>query len=151
MSTKTMQLTVVTPERVVIKDTALAVGAMGIEGALTALPGHTPFLTSLKPGLLWYRDQNQQEHDLAVSGGFLEILPDKVSVLADAAEKVEEIDLDRAQKALDRAKQRLDEAHKAAVQGKISHDELDMLRAETSMGRAVNRVKLARQRSKKIQ
>ncbi|MDL2260293.1 F0F1 ATP synthase subunit epsilon [Deltaproteobacteria bacterium OttesenSCG-928-K17] len=141
MSDKKLQLRIVTPDKTVVDAPVDAVGALGTEGAFTALPGHLPFLTDLQPGLLWYRvDGNTR--DLAVSGGFIEIKQDSASVLADSAEYLEEIDVERAQRALKRAEERLAKAKedaKSSEEGALK----DISRASASLNRASTRLKLA--------
>jgi F-type H+-transporting ATPase subunit epsilon len=144
MSDKKMRLRIVTPDKVVFDGQVDAVGAMGSEGAFTALPGHVPFLTDLNPGLLWFRN-SEGVKDLAVSGGFAEILPNKTSVLADSAEYLEEIDVARAEKALKRAEERL---RMAKAEARLAEDGQapDISRATLSMTRAATRIKLATRR-----
>lgn len=144
MSDKKLQLRIVTPDKTVIDAPVDAVGAVGTEGAFTALPGHLPFLTDLQPGLLWYRVDGATR-DLAVSGGFIEIKPDSASVLADSAEYLEDIDVERAERALKRAEERLAKAKadaKSAEDGALK----DISRASASMTRASTRLKLAARR-----
>lgn len=95
-------LQVVTPERLVVREEVDYVQLPGIEGYLGVLPGHTPLLTSLKIGEIEYRLGTVVRY-LSVSWGFVEVLPDKVTVLADLAERPEEIDVERARRAQDRA------------------------------------------------
>jgi F-type H+-transporting ATPase subunit epsilon len=104
----TIRLEVVTPERTVLEDDADIVIARGAEGDLGILHGHEPLITPLATGELFYRADGE-EHHLAVSGGFLEVRPDKVVVLADVAERSEEIDRQRAEQARERAESRLAE------------------------------------------
>ena len=104
----TIRLEVVTPERVVLEDEADIVVARGAEGDLGILHGHEPLITPLATGELLYRADGQERH-LAISGGFLEVRPDKVVVLADVAERSEEIDRERAEEARQRAEQALAE------------------------------------------
>ncbi|MDR1045083.1 MAG: F0F1 ATP synthase subunit epsilon [Candidatus Adiutrix sp.] len=144
MSDKRIRLRIVTPDKVVIDAPVEAVGAMGSEGAFTALPGHLPFLTDLKPGLLWYRREGQTR-DLAVSGGFIEITPDQAHVLADSAEYLDDIDVERAQRALKRAEERLARARaeaRDAEEGRLT----DISRATASLNRAATRIKLVARR-----
>lgn len=144
MSDKKLQLRIVTPDKTVVDIPVEAVGAMGTEGAFTALPGHLPFLTDLKPGLLWYRAEGHTR-DLAVSGGFIEITPTSANVLADSAEYLEEIDVERAQRALKRAQERLARA-KADAKDAEGAGLMDISRATMSMDRAANRIRLATSR-----
>jgi F-type H+-transporting ATPase subunit epsilon len=101
-----LRLEIATPARLLASEEVDEVVAPGVEGYFGVLPGHAPFLTTLGAGELMYR-QNGREHRLAVSGGFAEVRNDKVIVLADAAERPEEIDRARAERALQRAEQRL--------------------------------------------
>src|SRR5947209_19460204 len=98
----TIRLEVVTPERVVLEDDADIVIARGAEGDLGVLHGHEPLITPLDVGELVYRVHGE-ERILAVAGGFLEVRPDRVVVLADVAERAEEIDQQRAEEARQRA------------------------------------------------
>lgn len=95
-------LQVVTPERLVVREEVDYVQLPGSEGYLGVLPGHTPLLTSLKIGEIEYRLGPSVRY-LSVSWGFVEILPDKVTVLAELAERAEEIDVERARRAQERA------------------------------------------------
>jgi F-type H+-transporting ATPase subunit epsilon len=95
MLPETITLEVVTPERAVVHESVVEVTLPGREGYLGILPGHTPLLTELATGALSYR-QGAQMRRVAVSGGFAEVLPDRVIVLADLAERAEEIDVARA-------------------------------------------------------
>lgn len=101
-----IHLQVVTPERSVVTDVVDEVTLPGVEGYLGVLPGHTPLLTSLKIGEIRYRTGNVQKY-LFVSWGFVEILPDRVTILADIAELPEDIDFTAAKKAQEAAEQRL--------------------------------------------
>jgi F-type H+-transporting ATPase subunit epsilon len=95
MLPETITLEVVTPERAIVHESVVEVTLTGREGYLGILPGHTPLLTELATGALSYR-QGAQMRRVAVSGGFAEVLPDRVIVLADLAERAEEIDVARA-------------------------------------------------------
>jgi len=128
-----LHLEVVTPERVVVSEDVLGVVAPGSMGEFGILPGHVPFLTSLVPGELRYNSGSRSER-LAVSSGFAEVSNNRVSVLVDAAEKAQEIDIERAKKALERASERL-----AMERGK---QDVDHLRAEISLKRAIARIKV---------
>ncbi len=105
-----IRLEVVTPEKSVVDEDVQMVIAPGILGEFGILPGHTTFLTTLKVGTIRYTDTNGKERYVFVSGGFAEALPDKVTVLAESAERRQEIDLERAKEALQRAEKRLAEA-----------------------------------------
>jgi len=104
---KKLLLQVVTPERSVVHEEVDEVLLPGSEGYLGILPGHTPLLTSLKIGEIKYRQKGGRQAFLAVSWGFVEVLPDKVTVLADLAERPEEIDVNSAQEAKERAERML--------------------------------------------
>lgn len=103
-----IQLEVVTPEGVAVREQVDEVEAPGILGYFGVLPGHTPFLSQLKIGNVRYRIGNQN-HFLAVTWGFAEVLPRKVTILVQTAERAEDIDLERAESARQRAEQRLKE------------------------------------------
>ncbi|OQY50639.1 MAG: ATP synthase F1 subunit epsilon [Desulfobacteraceae bacterium 4572_89] len=126
-------LEVVTPEKAIVSEEAEIVVAPGSEGEFGALKGHTTFLTSLKTGALRYKDSKGQERLLFINGGFAEVLPDKVTILAESAERRQHIDVARAQAAKERAERRLSE--KAA--------DNDLVRAEAALRRAIGRIKIA--------
>jgi F-type H+-transporting ATPase subunit epsilon len=127
-------LEVVTPDRVVVSEDVDGVVAPGSMGEFGVLSGHVPFLTSLVPGELRYNAGSRVER-LAVTSGFAEVSDNRVSVLVDAAEKAHEIDLERARKALERARERL-----AMERGK---QDVDFVRAEIALKRAIARIKVA--------
>jgi F-type H+-transporting ATPase subunit epsilon len=128
-----LHLEVVTPARVVLEKDVDIVVAPGSEGEFGVLPGHVSFLSGIVPGELRYAADSDKEA-LAVSTGFAEVFKNRVSILVDAAEKVGEIDADRARRAMERAKERL------------SHDrsdkEIDFARAEIALRRALARLKV---------
>ena len=101
-----LRLQVVSAERSLVNETVDEVILPGAEGYFGVLPGHAPLLATLKVGELWYRT-GQEKHFLAVAGGFVEVLPDHVTVLAQIAERAEEIDIARAEAAKRRAEERL--------------------------------------------
>ena len=101
-----LTLELVTPERSVAVETVDEVEIPGVDGYFGVLPGHTPLLVTLKVGELWYR-QGERKTYLSVAFGFAEILPDRVRVLADTAERAEEIDTGRAEAAATRARARI--------------------------------------------
>ncbi|THB73291.1 MAG: F0F1 ATP synthase subunit epsilon [Desulfobacteraceae bacterium] len=127
-------LEVVTPQKAIVSEEAQMVVAPGSEGEFGVLKEHTTFLTSLKVGTLRYKDKSGQERYLFVNGGFAEVLPDKVTILAESAERRKDIDLERAEQAKARAEKRL--ADKAS--------EVDMVRAEAALKRAIHRISLKR-------
>jgi len=101
-----LRLEIVTPDRSLVREDVDEVELPGSEGYFGVLPGHTPLLSMLKVGELWYRVGQEKRH-LAVAGGFVEVLPDRVTVLADIGERAEDIDLARAEAAKRRAEERL--------------------------------------------
>jgi len=125
-------LEVVTPQQAVVSEEAEIVVAPGSEGEFGVLKGHTTFLTSLKTGTLRYKDANGKERVVFISGGFAEVLPTKVTILAESAERRQSIDVARAQKAKERAEQRL-----AKKEG------IDVARAEAALRRAIHRLGIA--------
>jgi F-type H+-transporting ATPase subunit epsilon len=134
----TTRLDIVSAERVVFSDEVEVVVAPGVEGQLGILPHHAPLMTILLPGELLVR-KGGEEFFLAISGGFLEVRPDRVIVLADAAERVEEIDIARAEEAKRRAEERL--THPTT--------EVDMARAEAALRRALARLQVVARRRRK--
>jgi F-type H+-transporting ATPase subunit epsilon len=102
----TFQLEIVTPEKMVVRDVAEEMQIPGKNGYLGILPGHAPLITELAVGEISYRNGTQTHH-MAVAWGFAEVLPDKVTILAETAERPEEIDKVRAQQAKQRAEQQL--------------------------------------------
>jgi F-type H+-transporting ATPase subunit epsilon len=99
----TIELQVVTPERHILSEDVESVEMPGKDGYLGVLPGHAPLLTEMGVGILTYR-KGSESRSLTVMGGYGEVLPNRVIVLADASERTEQIDRSRAQAALDRAK-----------------------------------------------
>ena len=102
-----MMLEIITAERQVFSDEVDMVVAPGIDGQLGILPRHAPLMTMLKPGALTVRKAGEEDMYVAVSGGFMEVLGNRVSILADACERSDEIDEERAQQAVQRAQERL--------------------------------------------
>ncbi len=131
-----IKLEVVTPERSVVSKEAEIVMAPGTAGEFGVLIGHTPFLTSLKPGRLHYKDASGKERAVFVSGGFAEALPDRMTVLAESAEWSRDIDVNRAKAALERAQKRLEEKSK----------DTNIERARAALYRAIERIKIAESR-----
>jgi F-type H+-transporting ATPase subunit epsilon len=134
-----MPLTVeiVTVERILRTEEGVDVLiAPGSEGQLAILPRHAPLMTTIEPGVLTFR-KGSVEEDFAVSGGFMEVRNDRVTILADAAEWAEEIDIQRAEAARARAEERL----RAAREGRFS--ETDMARAQASLQRSLMRLRAA--------
>ncbi len=134
-----IRLEIVTPEKIVVNEDAQIVMAPGALGEFGVLIGHTPFLTALKAGALRYTDTQGGEHVVFVSGGFAEALPNKVTILAESAERRRDIDLERARAAVERARMRLAEQR--------SKDEMDFVRAQAALQRALLRMKIAEKSS----
>jgi F-type H+-transporting ATPase subunit epsilon len=132
MSEKLVQLDVVTPERTVVSTEVEIVAAPGYLGEFGVLYNHIPFLVQLQAGELRYRKGNQVDY-LAISGGYAEVLPTKVTVLATTAERAKDIDKERARAARERAEQRLRERQEG----------IDFARAEVALKRAIARLKVA--------
>ena len=130
-----IRLEVVTPEKQVVNDLAQIVIAPGSMGEFGVLAGHTPFMTSLNTGAIHYRDESGKDQFVFVSGGFAEALPDKVTVLAESAEKMEDIDIARAKEAVERAEKRLSEGR--------AKEKVDIARAKAALDRAVVRIRIA--------
>ena len=131
----TFRLEVVTAERIVFADDVNGIVAWGVEGRLGILPHHAPLMTMLQPGDLVIKRDDAEEY-LALSGGFLEVRPDKVVILADTCERAEEIDIARAEAAKCRAEQTLKE----------SSSKLDTAAAEAALHRSLARLKVAEKR-----
>jgi F-type H+-transporting ATPase subunit epsilon len=102
----TFQLEIVTPEKKVVQTAAEEVQIPGKNGYLGIMPGHAPLITELAVGEITFREDSTEQR-LAVAWGFAEVLPNKVTILAETAERPSEIDVDRARKAKERAQQRL--------------------------------------------
>jgi len=126
----TFKLEIVTPEKMIFSDEVNVVLAWGVEGQLGILPHHAPLMTMLQPGDLVIRKGTEEEY-LTISGGFLEVRPDKVVILADACERAAEIDVTRAEEAKKRAQEALKEA-KTTV---------DAATAEAALRRSLARLK----------
>ena len=131
----TFKLDIVTAERLVSSDEVEVLVAPGIDGELAILPHHAPLLTVLKPGEIRVVKDGQDTY-IAVSGGFMEVMPDKVTILADTAERVEEIDVERAEAALRLAEERIAAAPAAA----------DLERALASIRKSQARINVVRRR-----
>jgi F-type H+-transporting ATPase subunit epsilon len=128
----TFKLEIVTAERMVFSDEVSALIAWGLEGQLAILPHHAPLMTMLQPGDLMIRKDKEEEY-LVISGGFLEVRPDKVVILADACERVDEIDITRAEEAKKRAQETL----------KLGPLTADAAAAEAALRRSIARLKVA--------
>ncbi|KAB2953803.1 F0F1 ATP synthase subunit epsilon [Heliorestis acidaminivorans] len=137
MANKTYLLEVVTPERVVVTEDVEFTSAPGIEGSLGILADHAPMLTALTIGMLEYEAPGGKKEKLTVTGGFMEVSGDKVTILANAAEKTVEIDITRAEAARRRAQERIEIAPS-------SNEDLDLARAELALKRAILRLEAAK-------
>jgi F-type H+-transporting ATPase subunit epsilon len=133
---ETIQLEVVTPDKRLVNEVVDSVVLPGSEGSLGVLPGHTPLLTTLGIGELAYSHGGEKRR-LAIVWGFAEVLPEKVAVLAEIAERAEEIDRERATRARDRALQRLRERD----------PETDFKRAQIALQKALIRLQVSQVRS----
>ena len=127
-----ISLEIVTPERSLVTAQVDELQLPGSEGYFGVLPGHAPMLTTLKIGEMWYRIGQEKFH-LAIAFGFAEVLPDRVTVLAQIAERAEEIDIARAEA----AKRRAEERH-----ARPSPD-IDMERARVALIKALVRLQVA--------
>ena len=135
MPEHTFKLEVITPDRMVLSDPEIvSVVAPGSEGYLGMLANHAPLMTELKIGKIDFRRSDGASDAMAISGGFLEVFENKITVLAESAELVEEIDIDRAEQAKKRAEERLASAA----------PDMDLARAQAALHRAINRLRVAR-------
>jgi F-type H+-transporting ATPase subunit epsilon len=133
-----LKLEIVTAERMTYSGEVDIVIAPGTVGQLAILPYHAPLMTMLEPGELCIR-KGGEESFIAISGGFLEVLDNRVVILADAAERAEDIDLARAAAAKERAQERL----------KSSVTDVDHARAEAALRRSLARLKVAERRRRR--
>ncbi|MFO8102117.1 MAG: F0F1 ATP synthase subunit epsilon [Dehalococcoidia bacterium] len=129
-------LEIVTGERLVHSDEVDLVVAPGIDGEMAILPNHAPLMTMLKPGELIIRKEGE-DSSIFVSGGFFELMNNKITVLADSAERAEEIDIVRAEEARRRAEERMEER---------AGTNIDAARAEAALRRSLMRLKVAGRR-----
>jgi F-type H+-transporting ATPase subunit epsilon len=134
-----LKLEIVTAEHQTFSGDVNAIIAPGIEGQLGILPNHAPLMTMLQPGELIVRKDGEELY-LAITGGFLEVRPDKVIILADACERCEEIDIARAEAAKKRAEERL----------KSHTPEIDHARAEAALRHALIRIKVAEKMRRRL-
>ncbi|MDE3840307.1 F0F1 ATP synthase subunit epsilon [Bacillus methanolicus] len=133
---KTIKVSVVTPDGPVYESDVEMVSTKAQSGELGILPGHIPMVAPLQIGAVRLKKGGKTEY-MAVSGGFLEVRPDQVTILAQAAERSEEIDVERAKRAKERAEERL----RAQNQ-----ENIDFKRAELALKRAINRISVAEKR-----
>jgi len=134
-----LKLEIVTPDRALLTEDVDEVVVPGSEGELGVLPGHTPLLSSLKIGELWYR-QGNEKHYLAIAFGFVEVLPDRVTVLADVGERAQEIDIQRAEHAKKRAEEQIAQAQ---AQPHVTQLDLDIERARIALMKSLIRLQVA--------
>jgi F-type H+-transporting ATPase subunit epsilon len=134
---ETFQLEIVTPSRLLVKDSAEEAQIPGLSGYLGILPGHAPLLTELGVGVISYKASGTM-HTLSLAWGFAEVLPDKVTILAEAAERPREIDVERAQKAKERAE--------LLLKSNDPKLEVDYVRAEDALLRAETRLSVAKEK-----
>ncbi len=125
----TIKLEIVTPDRVVLSEDVEYVGVPGVMGQFGVLNNHIPFLSALSIGSLYYK-KGGGTHYVFVSGGFAEVTGDSITILAESAERAEEIDVERARKAKERAERRLRE----------QRDNIDFNRAKAALMRAIQRI-----------
>lgn len=130
---KQILLEVVTPDKLLLSKEVDVVVATSVDGEFGVLAGHVPFLASLAIGEMHYKTGNQTDY-AAIAGGFAEVTGEKVTILAEAAELAREIDVDRAKRARERAEQRM---------AKAQAEQLDYVRAEAALKRAMLRLKVA--------
>ncbi|UOR11263.1 F0F1 ATP synthase subunit epsilon [Halobacillus amylolyticus] len=126
---KTLTVSVVTPDGPILEDAYEMVSCKAESGELGVMPGHIPMVAPLSISAVRLKGKGQSDR-IAVSGGFLEVRPDKVTILAQSAERPSDIDIDRARKAKERAEQRMAD----------KQSDIDMRRAELSLKRAINRL-----------
>ena len=127
-----IDLQIVTPERLIVSEHVDEVQVPGVEGYFGVLPGHTPLLAALAVGEMWYR-KGQEKTYLSIAGGFAEVLPDRVTLLATLAERADEIDVARAEAAKTRAEGRLS----------ATPTDVDYERARLALQKAVARLQVA--------
>lgn len=137
---ETILLEIVTPDRLVLSEEVDEVTAPGVEGEFGVLPGHTPFLTTLKVGELTYR-KGKEIHHMAVSWGYAEVTPKKVTILAEAAEIAAEIDIERAKAAMEKAEKELK---------KLSKEDKDYLIEAARLEKSIIRIQVADRAGKTI-
>lgn len=131
---------IVTAERTVFEDDVDMVIAPGIQGELGILPHHAPLMTALTFGELTIRREGQDDEFIAIGGGFLEVGPDHVTILADSAERADEIDEARAEEAHQRAEE---------LMARRKEEDVDLARVEASLRRSMVRIKVAQHRRRR--
>jgi len=133
MAEKTFHLEIVTPKRIVFKGEVTSFSAPGIDGGFQVLHSHAPLLASAKIGKVKIGEASGIESQYAISGGFVEVRENNVILLAETAERTDEIDVERVKAARDRALKRIAE----------NYPEIDIERAKLALFRALNRLKVA--------
>lgn len=133
MYEKSFYLEVITPDRAVFRDDATSLSAPGTNGGFQILYNHAPFLSSLEVGRIVIKNKDGFDQQYATSGGFVEVRRNKVVVLVESAERADEIDVDRARAARERAEQRLH----------TRDPKIDFARAQLALLRALNRLRIA--------
>ncbi len=132
MAEKKLTVEVVTPERSVVKREIDSLVVPASEGYLGVLPGHAPLVTGLQIGVVYMKNEGRED-TMAISGGFMEVINDRVTIMPDTAETGTEIDVERARRARERAEERLEKRPEG----------LDVARAEAALQRALARLKAA--------
>ncbi len=127
-------LSVVAPDKLVVEESVASLIAPGTEGYFGVMAGHEPIIAALKPGLVEYADSTTNRHYIYVGGGFIEVKADRVTILADEAEKAVDVDLSQAEAHLEEARK--------ALRGEDS--KVDSSDAVMEVARAVSRIKAAR-------
>lgn len=133
-----LRVDIITAERVVFSDEADVLVVPGVEGELGVLPRHAPLLTMIQPGILRIV-KGGEEVEMAITGGFIEVRENRVTILADAAERAEEIDVARAEEARRRARERLEKREA----------QIDQARAQAALQRALVRLKVVERRRRR--
>ena len=127
---RNFELKIITPDRVFYEGEAVMVEFNTTEGEIGIYKHHIPMTVIIKPGILTITEENDETREAALHAGFVEILPDKVTIMAEIIEWPQEIDLDRAEAAKERAEERLS----------LKTNETDVARAETALQRAMARI-----------
>lgn len=135
-----LRVDIVTPERVVYSEEGVRlVSVPGVVGELGVLPRHAAFMTTIEPGELRITKEDGEEMAMAISGGFIEVRENRVVILADTAERAEEIDATRAEEARRRAQEQL----------AVTAAEVDLARAEAALRRSLARLRVAERRRRR--
>lgn len=126
-----INLEIITPEKVIYKDTIDSITVPGTQGGFQVLKDHAPLISTLEIGIITVK-KNGNTNYYTTGGGTIEVLSNKVLILADSVESIEKIDIDRAELAKKRAEERLAKKHE---------EKIDIVRAEAALERAINRLK----------